>query len=44
MDTNNVPVTDFKEVDIYNFPAKEYEIIIVKKLNERQESKDNPRR
>lgn len=37
-DTNNALGTDFKEMEIYNLPEKEYEIIIVKRLNGRQES------
>ena len=39
-DSNNAPVTDFKEMENYNLSVKEYEIITVKKLNERRESKD----
>ena len=37
---NKAPVTDHKEIEIYEFPDKEFKIIILKKLSEMQENKD----
>ena len=34
--TNKALVTDLKEMEIYNLPDKEFKIIILKKLDERQ--------
>lgn len=38
--TNKAPVSDPKEMYIYKLPAKEFKIVILKKLNEIQESTD----
>ena len=35
-ETNKALVTDLKEMEIYNLPDKEFKIIILKKLDERQ--------
>ena len=43
-ETNNATVTDFKGMKSFNLPVTDLEITILKKLNERQESRDNQRR
>lgn len=36
--TNKTPVTDPKEMEIYDLPYKEFKIITLQKLNEMQEN------
>ena len=39
-ETNKIPVTDPKEMEIYDLQDKDFKIIILKKLNEMQENMD----
>lgn len=38
---NNFPVVDPKDMEIYNLPNKDFEIAVLRKLNELQENKEN---
>lgn len=39
-ETKKVPITDLKEMDIYDLPYKEFKIIILKKFSKMQENTD----
>lgn len=40
-ETNNIPITNPKEMDIYELPFKEFKTIILKKFSERHKNTDN---
>lgn len=39
-ETNKIPVTNSKEMEVYNVHDKDFKIIILKKLNEMEENTD----